>query len=225
VSGQLVIIATDNLSVQLACLHGAFHCGFVVAFPRLLLFICWFALEVVALLWLSTDLLARWSRISKPQCIVTLPMLMVYITVMLSYVPASNCSLKRMNLWFLFVRWFPHGRALLTKKLPDKITYKVWYIIEVWCTWYNSFFIQLEARQDNWKYWCVETNRSWSWTRSHEKRKFRSQSHTQENQQLGIWSRSRIHVHENKNSGAGSVSFIQRLHSPVCKHRFFIFLA
>ena len=123
-SDHLVIIATDNLSVQLAGLHGAFHCGFVVAFPRLLLFICWVALEVVALLCLSADMLARWSRISKPQCIVAFPMLMVYIAVMRSYVSASNCSVDRLNLWFFFFHWFPHGRALLAKNYQIKLLTK-----------------------------------------------------------------------------------------------------
>jgi len=36
------------LELKLACLHGAFHCGEIVAFGRLWLFICWVTLEIVA---------------------------------------------------------------------------------------------------------------------------------------------------------------------------------
>jgi len=35
----------------------------------------------------------------------------VYITVTLSYVFDSNCSLNHRNLWLLFFRWFPHGKS------------------------------------------------------------------------------------------------------------------
>ena len=41
------------------------------------------------------------------------------ITVILSYVSVSNYSLKRLNLWLLFFRWFPHGKSAACKKLPD----------------------------------------------------------------------------------------------------------
>jgi len=43
----------------------------------------------------------------------------IYITVILSYVSASNCSLNRTNLWLLFFRWFPHGNSAAGKKVPD----------------------------------------------------------------------------------------------------------
>ena len=40
----------------------------------------------------------------------------VYITVIVSYVSASNCSTCD---WLLFFRWFPHGKSAACKKLPD----------------------------------------------------------------------------------------------------------
>jgi len=48
----------------------------------------------------------------------------VYITVILSYVSASDCSLNRLNLRLLFLRWFPHGDSAACKTLPDKIAHK-----------------------------------------------------------------------------------------------------
>jgi len=42
----------------------------------------------------------------------------VYITVILSYVSASNCSLNRLNLWLLFFRRFTHGNSAACEQLP-----------------------------------------------------------------------------------------------------------
>jgi len=42
-----------------------------------------------------------------------------YITIILSYVSASNYSLNRLNLWLLFFHWFPHGKSAAYNKLPD----------------------------------------------------------------------------------------------------------
>jgi len=72
-----------------------------------------------------------------------------YITVILSWVSARNCSLIRLNLW-LFFRWFPHGSSAVCKKNSQiRLLKKVWCILPVLCTWLNSFSIQLEAHQDN----------------------------------------------------------------------------
>jgi len=43
----------------------------------------------------------------------------VYIVVMLRYVSASNCSPNSLNLWLLFLRWFPHGKSAAGNELPD----------------------------------------------------------------------------------------------------------
>jgi len=40
----------------------------------------------------------------------------VYITVILRFLYASNCSLNRLNLWLLFFRWFPNGKTFACKK-------------------------------------------------------------------------------------------------------------
>jgi len=37
----------------------------------------------------------------------------------LSRVSAGNCSLNRVNLWLLFIRWFSHGNSADCKNLPD----------------------------------------------------------------------------------------------------------
>jgi len=40
--------------------------------------------------------------------------------------------------------------ALLAKNYQIKLLKKVWYILMVLCTWFNSFSIQREAHEDNW---------------------------------------------------------------------------
>jgi len=37
---------------------------------------------------------------------------------------------------------------MLVNNYQIKLLKKVWYILLVLCTWFNSFFIQLEAHQD-----------------------------------------------------------------------------
>ena len=74
----------------------------------------------------------------------------VYITVILRYVSASNCSLNRLNLWLLFFHWFSHGKSAACKKnCQIKLVKKIWYILLIMRTWFTSFSIQLEAHQDN----------------------------------------------------------------------------
>jgi len=46
-----------------------------------------------------------------------------YITVIFSYVSATNCSLNRLNLLLLFHR-LPHGKSVAGKKLPDQLIQK-----------------------------------------------------------------------------------------------------
>jgi len=43
----------------------------------------------------------------------------VYITLILNYVSASNCSLNRWSRDCCFYRWFSHGKSGNCKKLPD----------------------------------------------------------------------------------------------------------
>ena len=42
-----------------------------------------------------------------------------YVTVVLSYFSASNCSLNCLNLWLLFFCWFPRVKKVAYKKVPD----------------------------------------------------------------------------------------------------------
>jgi len=63
----------------------------------------------------------------------------VYITVILRFLYASNCSLNRLNLWLLF-RWFPHGKTAACKKnYQIKLLQRAWHIFLVLCTRFNSF--------------------------------------------------------------------------------------
>jgi len=78
------------------------------------------------------------QKVLTPQALTAKPAIcfteIVYITVVLSYVSASDCSLNRLNLW-LFFRWFPHGNSAACKKLPDWITQK--------CLVYSLSFVHL----------------------------------------------------------------------------------
>ena len=72
-----------------------------------------------------------------------------YITVILSYVSASDCSLKPLNCDCCFCADLFMVTALLVKHYQIKLLKKVWCILLVLCTWFNSFSIQLEAHQVN----------------------------------------------------------------------------
>ena len=75
--------------------------------------------------------------------------------------------------------------ALLVKNYQIKLLKKVWCILSVLCTWFNSFSIQVEAHQVN-KVLMYENNQK----PEPLKRELRNQSRTHENQQLHRWSRS-----------------------------------
>ena len=72
-----------------------------------------------------------------------------YITVIFSYVSASNCSLNRLDLQLVFFVDFLMARALLVENCQMRLLERVWDILLVSCTWFNSFSIQLEAHQNN----------------------------------------------------------------------------
>jgi len=75
----------------------------------------------------------------------------VYINIILSYVSASTVTV----LWIIwtcdccFFHWFPRGKSAACKKYQIKLLKKVWCILLVLRTWFNSFAIQFEAHQDN----------------------------------------------------------------------------
>jgi len=61
----------------------------------------------------------------------------VYITVILKFLYASNCSLNRLILWLLFFHWFPHGKTAACKKnYQIKLLQRVWHIFLVLCTFH-----------------------------------------------------------------------------------------
>jgi len=66
----------------------------------------------------------------------TLPEI-VYITVILRFLYASNCSLNRLNLLLLFFADFLMVRPLHVKNYQIKLVQRVWHIFLVLCTCFN----------------------------------------------------------------------------------------
>ena len=87
----------------------------------------------------------------------------VYVTVILGYVSASDCSLNRLNLWLLFFADFLMVTALLVKNYQVKLFKMVWFIFLILCTWFNSFSIQLEAHQVNKILMCEKDHNPEPW--------------------------------------------------------------
>ena len=93
------------------------------------------------------------------------------ITVTLTYVSASNYSLNRLNLWLLFFFVdFLMVRALLVKNYQINLLKKVYGIFSQFCV-LDLIHVPFKLRHvcENGTY--VKTNRSRSWSRSHEKKR------------------------------------------------------